>query len=201
MNEYLKRFKEWFSVEDEGGSISSHGLDGLADSSFTVFMAEIPDGNWYRDDLLKSVVQAWENRDEDLPPWQEWLMRGLKAKKVKLRWQEYDLTQTVERPNRWKHKENTTTKKLVPGDVVCPNLKPRKYLYGYDVSPALHTAEQIFKTKPTLLMPNIPIPAMMISPDGSCALFLYPIVGDEESMPHLYVLRKYKASFSDFFQQ
>jgi len=193
--EYIERFKQWFAAED---GIEWRGLTGLCDASSTVFFGEIPSGLWHREVMQESILSTWKD-SEDLSQWQKWLLRGLESQKVNVRWQTYDLTQVVERPNRWKHKDNTTTKRLVPGDVVCPKATNRKYQFGYDVSAVLHTAEQIFKTKPTLIMPNIPIPAIMIAPDGSCALFVFPIVGEEEQMPHLYVLSKDTASFGDFF--
>lgn len=199
MSEYIKRFTEWFAVENPNEPTEWHGLEGWHDASATVFMAPLPSSRWHREQMLGQIVARWADASEPLAEWKAWLLRGIQAGKVDAKFRTYDLSKMVERPNRWKHKDSTGTKRLAPGDVVCPKgTVKRKFVFGFDVAPALHAAEQIFKVKPSLSMPNIPIPAVMVAPDESCALFMFPIVGHLDTMPHLYELSA-ETSFGDFF--
>ena len=60
-------------------------------------------------------------------------------------------------------------------------------------------SSQVFGSEPLVWIPNLPIPAAILSEDRKYAIFISPMIGKGEDCPKISIVKP-TASFEGFFQ-
>jgi len=169
------------------------GLSGLMEEGGAIFIAPIPSVSWLADNMAIHAVRRLQS-GEVQGEWVAWALKGLERKQP--RYQQVDLTQMVTKINRW-GKENGR-RRLSAGDFVTIKNGSSSFGWGYEVGVMVDIAAQILDTEPIVFLPNLPIPAAILSEDRKYAIFISPMVGKGKNCPVISEVIP-TASFEGFF--
>lgn len=189
----IEKFRMMFNIPAEQQMEKWAGLNGLMEESGMIFVAPIPSISWLAENMpihARSRLQSGEVQGE----WVSWALKGIERKNA--RYQQVDLTQMVTKINRW-GKENGK-RRLSAGDFVCIKNGSSSYKWGYEVGVMVDIAAQVLDADPIVFIPNLPIPAAILSEDRNHAIFIAPMVGKGDDCPVISEVTP-TASFEGFF--
>ena len=186
-------FRAMFNIPPEQTMQKWNGLNGLMEEGGSIFVAQIDNISWLADNVPNNALirlQSGEVQGE----WVEWAIKGLERKQP--RYQQVDLTQMVTKMNRW-GKENGR-RRLAAGDFVTLTNGSKSYKWGYEVGIMIDISSQVLGSDPLVWIPNLPIPAAILSDDRKYAIFISPMIGKGDECPVISTVKP-TASFEGFF--
>jgi len=186
-------FREMFNLPDEQQMETWNGLLTLMDEGGAILCAAVPDIDWLSKTMPRLALEHLKAGVVE-GNWTQWAINGLTKKPVN--YQQVDLSQMVKRINRWGKEQGT--RRLCAGDFICLPNGSTRFSWGYEVGVMTDVATHVFDEDPIVWIPNLPLPAAILSQDRKHAVFFAPMIGEGEETP-LITQVKATASFEGFF--
>lgn len=186
-------FRAMFNLPDEQQMETWCGLKGLMEEGGSIFVAPIPNVGWLSENMplnARKRLQSGEVQGE----WVEWALKGIERKQA--RYSQVDLQQMVIKMNRWGKVQGK--RRLSAGDFVCLPNGSKTFKWGYEVGVIVDIASHILGSDPLVWLPNLPLPAAILSDDRKYAIFISPMIGEGDDCPVISEV-KATASFEGFF--
>ena len=188
-----ERFRNMFNLPEEQQMETWNGLTGLMEEGGALMIADLPSISWLSDELPAMITKHLEAGKAE-GEWVSWATKGIQKKRV--RFQQVDLTQMVAAVNRWgKH---TGSRRLSAGDFVTLPNGSKTFQWGYEVGVMMDISSLVLECDPVVWIPNVPIPAALLSEDRKSVIFVAPMIGKGEDCPKITEVQP-TATFEAFF--
>ncbi len=189
----IGRFRDMFNIPEEQQMEKWNTLQGLMDEGGAILCAPIPDLGWLSNELPALSLKHLEAGNTE-GNWVQWATTGLNKKRCI--YQQVDMNQMVKRVNRWGKEQGT--RRLSAGDFIAIPNGSRRFQWGYEVGVMMDVATHVFESDPIVWIPNLPLPAAMISQDRKHAVFFAPMIGEGDETPVITEVQP-TATFEGFF--